>query len=121
MNNDPLKHFMKKGDTGPPLRRTLIENATGLPLDLTGASAKFIMTEADKQTGKIDAPMIIETPVSSGVVRYDWAAGDTDTPGDFPSEIQVTLLSGEIVTFPSGQFEPGKSYIFVKITADLGD
>lgn len=121
MNRDPLKHFMKVGDLEPPLRRQIIDAETGLPFDLTGASAKYIMTEPDKTTGKINAAAVIETPVTSGFVRYDWQSGDTDTAGDFPSEFQITLLSGKKITFPSGQFEPGKSYIYVLMTADLGD
>lgn len=121
MNNDPLKHFLKKGDTEPPLRRQIIQASTGLPYDLTGASAKFIMRESVGGTVKINTAAIIESPPSSGVVRYDWQTGDTDTAGDFPSEFQITLASGAVITFPPGEFEPGKSYIFVKITEDLGD
>lgn len=119
--NDPLQHFMKKGDTEPPLRRQIIQASTGLPYDLTGASAKFIMTEEDMVTGKINAPAVIESPPSSGFLRYDWQTGDTDIEGNYPSEFQITLQSGKIITFPPGEFEPGKSYIFVKIVKDLGD
>lgn len=121
MNTDPLKHFLKVNDTGPPLRRTLIEAATGLPVDLTGASVKYIMTKEDKSTGKINAAMTIESPATSGVVRYDWQAADTTPAGNFPSEIEVTKASGEKITFPAGDPEPGKSYIFVLMTPDLGD
>jgi len=121
MNNDPLKFFLKKGDTEPPIRRKIIQSSNGLPLDLTGASVKFIMTEEDRTTAKINAAAVIEYPPTAGIVRYDWQAGDTAAAGNFPAEFQITLPGGKILTFPPGGFEPGKSYIFVKITADLGD
>lgn len=119
--SDPLQHFIKKGDTEPPIRRQIIQASTGLPYDLTGASAKFIMTEEDGTTEKINAAAVIEDPPGSGFLRYDWQTGDTDNEGNFPSEFQITLLSGKIITFPGGAFEPGKSYIYVKIVKDLGD
>lgn len=120
MNRDPLKFFLKKGDTEPPIRRQIIQASNGLPLDLTGATAKFIMQ--DEAGGpKINAPAVIEYPPSAGLVRYDWQAADTAAEGNFPAEFQITLPSGNKITFPPGEFEPGKSYIYVKITADLGD
>lgn len=119
-NNDSFLHFMKVGDTGPPLRRTLIDANNGLPMDLTGASVKLIMTEENGDP-KINAAMSIEYPPTAGIVRYDWQTGDSDSAGNFPCEIQVTKLSGEIVTFPPGDFEPGKRYIYVLMTEDLGD
>jgi hypothetical protein len=121
MNNDPLKHFIKKGDTAPPIRRQIIQASTGLPYDLTGATAKFIMNEEDKTTPIINAAAVIESPEGNGFIRYDWQAGDTDKVGNFPAEFQITLSGGGVLTFPAGEFSPGRSYIYVKITEDLGN
>ncbi len=123
MNNDPLKHFMKTGNTGPPLRRTLIKASTGLPEDLTDASVLVIMLEPDLSTGKISRAAVIETPVTSGVVRADWQTGDFgagDADKGFPTEFKVTLASGEIVSYPRNREDPGKKYIFVITGKSLG-
>ena len=121
MKDDPLKHFMKRGDTGALLRREIEDQGTGLPMDLTGASVKFIMKSEDFSTELINVAASIEDPPSSGVVRYDWQTGDTDTVGIFPSEFQVTKLSGEIVSFPPNRDDPDLSFIFIHIGQDLGD
>jgi hypothetical protein len=118
---DPLKHFMKKGDLEPSIRRAIIDGETGLPYDLTGASVKFIMTKDDLTTIKITAAGVIESPASAGILRYDWTGTDTDTALKFKAEFQITLASGKKLTFPAGDESPGKSYIDVLITADLGD
>jgi hypothetical protein len=118
---DPLKHFMKKGDLEPVIRRAIIDGATGLPFDLTGASVKFLMNEDDLITVKINAAGVIESPASGGVIRYDWQGTDTDTAKKYKAEFQITLASGKKLTFPPGDESPGKSYIDVLITQDLGD
>lgn len=120
MSNDPLKHFLKKGDTEPPLRRQIIQASTGLPYDLTGATARVIMRATVGGAAIVDRAATIEAPASSGVVRWDPQTGETATAGNFPLEFEITLLSGKIITFPPGEFEPGKSYIYVKITEDFG-
>lgn len=120
INRDPLKHFMKVGDLESILRRRLVYTSTGFPVDLTGASVQFILNEEDL-SAKINKPAVIENPPTAGIVNYPWEAGDTDDAGNFPSEFEVTFASGKKATFPSGEFSPGKSYIYCKFTADLGD
>lgn len=119
-NNDPLKHFIKKRDTGRPIQRQLIDPLTGLGVDLNSASVKYIMTETDKETGKINAAATI-VDADQGIVKYDWQTADVATAGEFPSEFQATLGSGKKVTYPPGAPGSGKSYIYVTITADLGE
>jgi len=115
-NRDPLKHFLKKEDLEPPIRRTIIDANTGLPYDLTGASAVFYMKTVGGSVKINGAAAIIESPASSGIIRYDWTTGDTDTSGEYYAEFVIALASGKEITFPAGEFEPGKSYINVLIT-----
>ena len=37
-------------------------------------------------------------------VGYAWQTGDTDIPGTFQSEFEVTYSTGEIETFPNDGF-----------------
>jgi len=43
-------------------------------------------------------------PNDAGRVRYAWQTGDTDTPGTFQGEFEVTYSTGEIETFPNDGF-----------------
>jgi len=103
-----------------PIQRQLIDPLTGLGIDLNSASVKYIMTEADKVTGKINAEATI-VDADQGIVKYDWQTADVATEGEFPSEFQATLSSSKKITYPPGAPGSGKSYIYVTITADLGE
>jgi len=120
-NRDPLKQFLKKGYLEPPIRRSIVDANSGLPYDLTGASAVFWMELIGGALKISGAAAVIESPASSGVIRYDWGSGDTDTSGEYYAEFVITLASGKELTFPPGEFEPGKSYITVKITNRISD
>ena len=41
------------------------------------------------------------TDESGGRISYQWLAGDTDTPGVFQVEIEVTFSDETVATFPS--------------------
>ena len=120
-NKDPLKHFLKTNDTGPPLRRQLIDQDTGAPRDLTGATVLHIVNEEDGTTLKFKRAAVIEDPPTSGHVRADFQASDTTAAGKFPSEFDETALNGEIATYPPNRDEPSKRSIFLHIGPDLGE
>ena len=52
----------------------------------------------------IDQPMTI-VDEENGVVRYDWQSGDTDTPGTYYVEFEVTYQDLSVETFPNNTNE----------------
>jgi hypothetical protein len=102
---------IKRGDRRPYWQGTL--KANGDPVDLTDAtSASFIMKLGTTGTPKVNKGAMTFVDRPNGVVRYAWAAGDTDTSGDYNVEVEVSW-SGELQTFPS------KGYFVVTISDDL--
>lgn len=90
-------------------------DATGAlqPIDLTDVTGvTFIMRTLTGQTPKIKAAGTIESR-KDGICRYDWIAADTDTPGSYVAEWQLTWVGGRTQTFPT------KTYITIDILADL--
>ena len=100
---------IKENDTGPNLalrlREAPVAPATvGDLVDLTGSTLEFHMRgPLPATTLKIAAGVgtIVGAP-TDGRADYDWAgADDTDTPGEFEYEMQVTDGTGKIFTFPN--------------------
>lgn len=106
-------HYMKKGDTQPTLDR-ILEDVNGVPVNLTGSTVMFVMTRVGATTAKVNAEADIVGDATDGEVSYPWAAGDTDTEGEYDGEFQVTFAGGEVQTFPND------SYLRVKVVRDLG-
>lgn len=101
---------IKQNDTRPPWEADIRQDF-GEPgeaaLDLTTATTvMFKMRPLDGSTvPKIDAAATIVSPLA-GTVRYTWAAGDTDTPGDYQAEIEITWSDGGVQTVPNvGYFD----------------
>lgn len=106
---------MKANDLLPSIQAALTSN--GVAVDLTNATVKFIMRAADANwvpaTGaaKVNSPGVVVN-ASGGIVRYDWAAGDTSAPGNYVAEWQVSI-GGKAETFPT------LTYHAITIVADL--
>lgn len=106
--------FLKKGDTEPAFERTL-EDVDGTEVNLSGASVVFLMRKRGETATVVDAAADIDADPSSGLVSYAWAAGDTDTPGDYDAEFEVTFDGGGVQTFPNA------GYLHIRILGDLSD
>lgn len=90
-------------------------SVTGTAIDLTGATIRCTMYEADAGTLKINRQTtgVTITSAASGLFHYQWQSGDTDTTGTYLIEFEVTPQSGGKFTLPYDN----KNYVV--ITGDL--
>lgn len=111
----PLLDFViKRNDRRPALAKTLTDSA-GNPVDLTGSSVKLIITAIATGTVKVNtAASIVNPPGTDGKVSYAWAAGNTDTPGDYWGEFEVTFGDGTKESFPNDR------HMRIRVTEELG-
>jgi phage baseplate assembly protein gpV len=106
-----MTFYIKQNDTSPHLSATL-KDADGNLIDLTSATVRFHMRKIGGSTALVDAAATVVAE-DAGSVRYNWQAEDTETPGSFHAEFEVTYASGDIETFPND------SYVSVEITDDI--
>jgi hypothetical protein len=102
---------IKAFDRLPSIQATLSD-------DLTSAtSVDFIMRPAlngvPSGTVKVNSPAVIVTTGVTSVVRYDWAATDTDTAGQYVAEFEAHYSGGKTRTFPT------TTYLTISVLADL--
>lgn len=95
-------HEIKQDQRGPELFATLTAN--GIAQNLTGATVKFSMESTRTGTIKVNAGTVTIVDAATGQVKYSWQATDTDTPGLYRAEFEVTGLSVTPVRFPSDEF-----------------
>lgn len=96
--------YIKQGDTAPALRCTL-KDPSGTAVDLTGASVVFNLLAADG-TVLVNRQSVVLVTAASGIVEYQWQAGDTDTSGTHRGEFEVTYPDSSVETFPNDSFIP---------------
>lgn len=101
-------HWMKVGDLLPEITATL-EDGSGTPVNIYGATVEFIMrslrggnTVVNAEAENLDAD---SGGTNRGKVRYLWAEGDTDVAGGYVAEWRVTYAGGEMETFPNSGYK----------------
>ena len=99
-----------EGDRLPEINATL--KVDGVAIDLTSATVKFIMADTDG-TLKVDAAATVVS-AAAGTVKYAWIAADTDTPGEYTAEWEITFSDTRKETVPNGP------KLTVQITPQLG-
>lgn len=105
--------FWKRHDTSQIKTQLLDENKQ--PVNLSGASVKFVMTAPGAGSPKINAAATIITAVT-GIVGFKPASSsDTDTSGPYNAEWPVTFADSTVTTFPNDGNDT------VLITDDLDD
>lgn len=85
-----------QNDTLPVLNATIMKD--GCLVDLSAATVKFYMINADTDAVKIDGKNCDIIDAKKGKVRYSWEAEDTDTVGTYLGEFEVTFTTGKIQT-----------------------
>lgn len=107
-------YFVKRGDDSPAITSTLYD-AAGDPVNLTGATVRFFMSKRGSDSTTVAGNGEIADDETTGVVSYEWQEGDTDDPGDYEAEWEVTFAGGAKQTFPNSGF------VRVRILRDLSD
>ena len=100
-----FKHTLKRGSTRPVLRYPLPG------VDLTGATATFLMSARPGFPATVNAPAVI----ANGALEYHWQHGDTDNAVMHYGEFEVMFPGGAIETFPADD------YIRIEVKQDIGD
>jgi len=108
MSEIPADVYITQNDTGPALLPTLVDE-DGTVVDLTGVAdsdVKFHMIDPSSATTKVDdnSNTSVLSPVADGKIQYLWQAADTDTPGLFDGEFEITFPGGQIITFPNYRY-----------------
>lgn len=101
-------YYIKQNDTSPDLQVTL-KDGDGEAVDVTSSTIVFTMSAGG--VVKVSEQSATIVTASSGVVKYEWAAGDTDTPGTYEGEFEVTFSGGKIQTFPNSDAQRLNIYI----------
>ena len=100
---------IKANDRLPSIKATLSADLT------TALGVDFIMrAKTGSVTPKVNAAAVIED-AANGVVRYDWLAVDTNTPGEYQAEWEVHWPGPKTQTFPT------TSYHTIAVLADLDE
>lgn len=101
--------YLKRGDTSPALLYRLDPT-----VNLAAAEVVFNMRPRGGGPAVLErAAALINADPADGVVRYEWAPGDTEEAGRFEAEFEVTYADGTVETFPNDDF------IIVQITGDI--
>lgn len=107
-----MAYSIKQNDTSPSLGVQLLDGSKQV-IDLTGASAKFLMKIAGSTTIAVDAAAVI-TNASEGRVEYEWSVGDTATAANYQGEFQITFINGTVETFPNNK------YLTIRVLPEIG-
>lgn len=102
---------LKRGDTRTAIRATLLDPG-GLPVNLAGASVRFIMADF-RGTVRIAREAVI-ADATQGKVWFVFEPTETDETGTFRGEFEVRFSDGRLETYPNS------GYLTIEIIPDLG-
>ena len=80
-----------RGDTGPQVRLTLCDEATGNAVDLTSAQVTLHFRAVGSSTVLVSRPLFVPTNTATqGIALIVWEEGDLDRPpGEYEGEIEI--------------------------------
>jgi hypothetical protein len=93
---------IKKGKISPPVQFRLFDMDTFLPVNLTGAQIKFFMEGPENRTDsrRIEGEGEVVVSPLTGIGKYEWNPGETDIPGSYRADFEITLSDGTKVRVP---------------------
>lgn len=91
--------YIKAGNTAPAIR-VILKYPDGDPVNITGHTSLRFHLRGPDGVNVVDADATANDE-AAGDVQYSWSNGDTDTPGLYRAEWEVTYASGKIETFPN--------------------
>lgn len=94
-----MRFYIKRGATLPKLLFQIVDEATGYPVDLTGATVSFKMKRLSDGAVVTNAGATIEQ-ATQGLVSYSWSTNDTQTVGVYIGEFDVAFPDGYVLTVP---------------------
>jgi hypothetical protein len=106
-----MAFVIKQGDTSPDFVADL-KHPDKSAVTLTGATVKFHMRSSRRGSTPIVGNASIVDPLA-GRVKYEWAASDTASTGDYEVEFEVTFADGKIETYPN------EGYLEVSIDGEI--
>ena len=83
------------GATLPVLRVRVMDGND--PVSLAGGTAVFNMKDKDGNSKILNATAIIEGDGTSGIVRYEWTASDTDVARIYFAQFTITLAGEDLI------------------------
>lgn len=92
--------YIKKDDRLPSLLVTATQD-DGSALDLTTATGVVFRMRRDTESTFAFSRAGVIVTAASGIVRYDWQASDTVTPGTYYGEFVITFAGGKQQTVPT--------------------
>jgi len=90
---------IKQNDTSPSIEATLTD-INGSAVNIASSSVRFHMKNMSNNTLIVDQAATIVN-AASGIVRYAWQSADTQKPGLYNCEFEVTYSDNSIETFPN--------------------
>jgi len=106
--------YVKQNDTMPMASTTLLRGTVVVDLTLaTEVRFKMVLRGANAGNLKVDGVASVVGSPTDGVCTYQWVTGDTDQPGTYGAEWEVTWDDGRVETFPTIGVD------FVSIRPDL--
>lgn len=96
--------YVKQGDTAPTVTATL-KDAAGAAANILDAEVRFLLIDAFtglQLLAEVASNDQEDADTGVGEVSYEWIEGDTDTPGVYRGEFEVTYTGGGGESFPNG-------------------
>lgn len=88
---------LRKNDTAPNIPITCTRN--GAAIDLTGATVKFKIADAESGSRTNDAHNSCTGPFNTaGTCTYDLATGDIPAAGTYTGDVEITYANAEVET-----------------------